>query len=62
MLVIMKELEFRNVGERSRLQDTRGLLILGLAVLTLALLAVVVLSGTSGQVDVSIPTRLFPGT
>lgn len=58
----MSKSEFTNIDERSGHRSGTALLGLGLVLLVLLLLVFLVVSGTGGQVDVSIPTRLFPGT
>lgn len=57
----MRDLEFRNIGESRQAPWSLSPLALGLILLAVALLAIVVASGSVGEVDVSIPTRLFPG-
>lgn len=58
----MRELEFRNVGERQARRLSLAVPTLVLVILGVALLAIILFSGTTGQADVSIPTRLFPAT
>ena len=62
MLIHMQDLEFRNMGEQPKRRMSLVLPTLVLVVIGLALLAIIVMSGTAGQPEVSIPTRLFPTT
>jgi hypothetical protein len=57
----MGEMEYRNHGDRHQARWSLTPLALGLIVLAVALVAIVVASGTAAHVDISIPTRLYPG-